>query len=244
MYKIFSVLFSFLVTGCTAQKVSSVRYDSEILHIESVTENVYRHVSYLDVPDFGKVPCNGLIFLTKNGAIVFDTPTTDAASAELIQWIRKEQSKDIKAIVINHFHEDCLGGLQEFHNAGIKSYANNRTIALAKENKSPVPENGFEDKLELHIDNKNTITEFFGAGHSGDNVVSYIPSERTLFGGCMIKEIGAGKGNMADADVEQWPNTVQRIKQKITDIKIVVPGHGNPGGPELFDYTIRLFQQE
>ncbi len=72
---------------------------------------------------------------------------------------------------------------------------------------------------------------------------TYIPGEKVLFGGCLIKEVGAGKGNLGDANTEEWPDTVRKIKQAYPEVKYVVPGHGKVGGLELLDYTIGRFEE-
>jgi metallo-beta-lactamase class B len=64
-----------------------------------------------------------------------------------------------------------------------------------------------------------------------------------IFGGCLIKEVGAGKGNLADANTIDWSNTVRKIRDEYPDVKRIVPGHGQPGGIELLDYTIKLFDK-
>ncbi len=68
------------------------------------------------------------------------------------------------------------------------------------------------------------------------------PLEDIMFGGCLIKEEGAGKGNLAEANVEEWPNTVRKVKMKYPEVKKIIVGHGKSGGIELLDYTIKLFE--
>ncbi len=65
-----------------------------------------------------------------------------------------------------------------------------------------------------------------------------------MFGGCLIKESGAGKGNLEDANTTDWSLTVTKLKEKYPTTKTVIPGHGKSGGTELLDYTIQLFQQK
>ncbi|UOB19348.1 subclass B1 metallo-beta-lactamase [Abyssalbus ytuae] len=240
MKKIATLLALAAFMGCKAQNTPSTSCCQDV-KIKPLTENVYIHISYLNIPGYGTFPSNGLIFFNKKEAIVFDTPVDDNASAQLINWITATQQATIKAVVINHFHDDCLGGLKEFHANGIPSYASNETIRLAKQHNEILPKYGFDNTLELKAGNKTTITRFFGAGHTVDNVVSYIPSEETLFGGCLVKEINAGKGNLADANIQQWPHTIQKIKDHYPQLQYVIPGHGKHGGTELLDYTITLF---
>lgn len=239
---LFAILFLF--QNCIFQKEISNGLESELLQIKPLSENVFVHISYLETNDFGKVACNGMIFFDKKEAIVFDTPVDDEASKKLINWIEKEQKKKIKAVVVTHFHNDCLGGLQEFHDSNIKSYANQKTIQLVKQNQETVfPQNGFKDQMELQIGQQDVLVKFFGEGHTKDNVIAYIPSEKAMFGGCLLKTLNAGKGYLGDANVAEWSNTVQKIKAEIPNLDIVVPGHGKSGGSELLDYTIQLFEE-
>ncbi len=192
--------------------------------------------------DFGKVPCNGLIVRNNNEAIVFDTPTNQTISEELIKCVKEKLYCKINAIIPTHFHKDCLGGLKAFDENDIPSYAYFKTIELAKENNFEVPKNGFRDSINLRVGNENITSKFLGEGHTKDNVIGYFPSENIMFGGCLIKELGAGKGNLTDANVEEWSGTVKRIKKEYPKVKIIVPGHGEYGDKKLLDYTIKLFK--
>lgn len=50
-----------------------------------------------------------------------------------------------------------------------------------------------------------------------------------MFGGCLIKESGASKGYLGDANVNAWSGTVEKVKTAYSAVKIVVPGHGDYG---------------
>lgn len=216
----------------------------EALDIIQLTDSVFQHTSYLEVSGYGRVPCNGLIFFSGNKAIIFDTPVDDDASESLINWVQEVHHKRIVAVVVHHFHNDCLGGLNTFHQQAIPSYAFAKTIALAQDKNEPIPMHGFEDSLVLKIGNQTVLVKYFGPGHTEDNVVSYLPSAGVLFGGCLVKETGGGKGNLADANEIAWPGTVQSVLDTFPQAQIVVPGHGKAGGKELLEYTINLFAQE
>ncbi len=233
------VLLIHILLGCNPNKQTYNSYESETLKIEQINENIFVHISYLETKNYGKYPCNGMVYIKDNEAIIFDTPTNNKASAELINWIG---NKAIKAVVVTHFHDDCLGGLEEFHSKNIRSFSTIRTIELAKNNnKNVLPQTGFKDKLKLKIGNEVVYANYYGEGHTKDNIVGVIPSEKTLFGGCLIKELNSSKGNLVDASTENWARTVERIKSEFPEIINVVPGHGKIGGIELLDYTIKLF---
>ncbi|HLO79537.1 MAG TPA: subclass B1 metallo-beta-lactamase, partial [Chitinophagaceae bacterium] len=208
-------------------------YKSNDLIITQIDENSFEHTSFLQTNDFGNVPCNGLIVRNKKEVIVFDTPTKDKSSEELIKWIKETLHCKINAIIPTHFHDDCLGGLLAFDQHGIPSYANFKTIELAKANNLVVPKNSFRDSLILKVGDENIIAKFFGEGHTKDNVVGYFPGDNILFGGCLIKEINAGKGFLGDANLTDWSGTVEKIKQAYPNLKTVVPGHGEYGNQKL-----------
>jgi metallo-beta-lactamase class B len=238
------VLLFALITGCTSTGKDSYNYTSDQLKIKSLGTNIFVHISYLVTNDFGKVECNGMVYLHGDEAIVFDTPTDDKAASELIDWIEVKQGKKIKAVVVTHFHEDCLGSLKQFHDNETMSYALSNTIELARDAGVEVlPISGFDHHIEFTVGGEPIYATYYGAGHTKDNIVGYVPNEQTLFGGCLIKTLNAGKGYLGDAHVQEWPTTVEAIKKNLPQIKRVIPGHGNEGGKELLDYTIELFRK-
>jgi metallo-beta-lactamase class B len=218
---------------------------TEGLTLIPLNNNIYQHVSDLATTDFGKVKCNGLIYINKKDAIICDTPATEALSEDLLNWMAKNHPNvTIKAVIVNHFHADCLAGLRLFHRAGIKSYAHNLAPELLKLKKdtSQIPQHLFSESLEIKVGNKKVVNYYAGEAHTRDNIITWIPSENIIFGGCMVKSMNATKGNLEDANVKEWSNTIRKIKLKYPDASTIVPGHGDAGGQELLDYTITLFE--
>ncbi|WP_273007332.1 CHM family subclass B1 metallo-beta-lactamase [Chryseobacterium sp.] len=246
MKHIFIILFSFMLLRCSSQHAEKFRakeiYKSENLIITQISENSFIHTSFKQTNDFGNVPCNGLIVKNNDETIVFDTPTNDKDSEELIQWITGTLHSKINAVIPTHFHDDSMGGLQAFHNHNIPSYSYSKTIELGKENNFVVPKNSFNNFITLKVGNEEVIAKFFGEGHTRDNTVGYFPSENILFGGCLLKELEASKGYLGDANVSAWSSTVEKVKKEYSNVKIVIPGHGECGDKKLLDYTIKLFK--
>ncbi len=226
------LLFSYCATG---------QYISDRLLVNKLSENTFIHTSYLQTDDFGKVPCNGLLVRNGQHVAIFDTPTNDSSSIELIRWVKEVLKCQIVAVVPTHFHNDCLGGLAAFHAAGIPSLANEKTIELAQKNQMVVPQKEFRGSTSLSVGTQQVLLNFFGEGHTRDNVVAYLPSEQVLFGGCLIKEMGANKGYLGDANLSAWSATVSKLQQAYPQIKHVVPGHGAAGDSKLLEYTRQLF---
>lgn len=237
---LFFMFFALIITNCNAQE-AEILYKSDNLIIKQLSKNVFQHISYFNSETFGRVECNGMIVKDGNETVIFDTPIDDKSSGELIGWIKNKLHATINAVIPTHFHEDCLGGLKEFNKNNIPSYASNKTIELAKKNGYSTPEHGFDTTLILSVGKQKVYAKFFGEGHTKDNVVGYFPKENAMFGGCLIKEMDATKGYLGDANTEAWSTTVQKVKKAYPKAKIVIPGHGETGGRELLDYTIKLF---
>lgn len=217
---------------------------SDSLQIIPLSEHVFIHVTDFVSAKLGRVPCNGLIYVSGNEAVIMDTPSSVGLSVHLLDWFKKTfPGVVIKAVVINHFHADCLGGLSAFHEAGATSYSHALTPDLLKQKNDPypLPEANFDQTLVLNIGGKKVISRFVGEAHTRDNIVTWIEDEKILFGGCMVKTLNADKGNVADANVKTWAATIENVKKEFPSLKFVVPGHGSHGGVELLDYTIKLF---
>jgi len=238
-------LFFLILIGAVLSRCSPSNeiYKSDLIEIWKLTKNTFIHTSYLQTNDFGKVPCNGLVYINGNEAMVFDTPTTDTASSELIHWVETTYGVSIKTVFISHSHEDCLGGLQAFHKAGIPALAHEETIQLSKDSRKEIPTTSFTDQHRTPIGNAYVISLFLGQGHTVDNSVSYIEAEKVLFGGCLIKALNANEGYTGEANLPQWSTTVLNVKNRFTDVKYVVPGHGESGDVDLLEYTIKLFEK-
>jgi glyoxylase-like metal-dependent hydrolase (beta-lactamase superfamily II) len=78
-----------------------------------------------------------------------------------------------------------------------------------------------------------------GPAHSQDNVVVHLPSRGILFGGCMLK-VGDTLGYLGDASLATWDAALAHVRA--LGASVVVPGHGQVGGPEIIENTSRLLR--
>ena len=238
---IVGILFLCISLGiitCEKQEENKRIKISDDIELIKLSKKVYVHTSTMEVPHWGKVDANGLIFVDGNEAFLFDTPWNDIQTETLINWISNTLSAKVTTFVPGHWHGDNLGGLGYLHSIGVKSYANQITIDLAEVNGMPVPQYGFIDLLELNLNDHKVYCYYFGGAHSADNIVIWIPSDEILFGGCMIRDINStGLGNTSDAKVEEWLPTIEKVIVNFPNAKIVIPGHGQIGGIELLEHT-------
>lgn len=230
----------FWLTAYSQVPIKRIKINND-LEIIQLTQNTYIHISYANFTGYGRVASNGVIFTEGTKAFLFDTPPTELLTKQLVDWIERSMNFKIIGFVPNHWHSDCIGGLKYLQTIGVESYANQITIDIAKAKNLPVPKHGFKDSLTLNIGNREIKCYYFGAAHSMDNIVVWIPSEQVLFAGCMVKELKSKNlGNTVDGDLVGYPQTIEKVLQKFPEAKIVIPGHGDFGGINLITHTKEL----
>lgn len=212
-----------------------VRQVSENLNLIKLSAQTYMHSCENN---------NGLVYINNKEAIIISTPDSDQETQNLIDWVRNEGKAKIVGYVIDRWHPDAMEGLDVVKQNHIKSYAYELTRQIAGQKKLPVPDVGFDPKLDIEVGNSRVICHFLGEAHTADGIVVWVPDEKILFGGNGIRNLNGWVGNIADANLGAWSETARNIKDKYGDADVVVPGHGNYGGIELIDYTIDLYKHQ
>lgn len=239
--KIVCVLFFSFCNSVSNAQIIPITQDLELLKL---SDHSYIHTSTILLENGKRFLCNGFVYLNNGEAYIFDSPANDKTTEALIHWLHQEQKVTIKGVVFNHFHSDCTEGINIFKEYNIQCIASKKTAIFMHQKKYDTPDHIFDNSEQLKLVNKIIINTTFGEAHTKDNIVSYFPNEKILFGGCMIKSLNASKGNLADANINEWSRTVTKIKKAYPDIEVVVPGHGAYGDQSLLDYTISLFNTE
>ena len=237
------LLGSFL-TGMTCRRADlSPVFISKDVYLVKMKEGVYRHVSFIQLQNGTSFPCNGLVYVHDKEALIFDTPVTAQGTKDLLRWLEEQELVPV-GLVANHYHEDCTKGLDQFVSRGTEIYMNIRTQNLLKNQLKHIEVNAFDSLQQISLGEKTVLNRYFGPAHSQDNIVSYLKDEKVLFGGCQVKSMGASKGNLADANTDLWPTSIESIQVTFPNVVWVVPGHGDPGGVELLEYSRELFLNE
>lgn len=206
---------------------------SDNLKLSKLTENTYLHTGNDN---------NGIVFADHGEAIIVSTPDSEKETLNLINWVRNNLKLKIVGYIIDRWHPDAMGGIKAVHDAGIKTYSNELTQKIAKDKGLPVPQIGFFPLLELKVGKEKIICNYLGPAHTEDGIVVWIPKDRILFGGNEVRSTGFGIGNIGDADLSEWSNTIEKVKEVYGTAKMVIPGHGKYGGAELLDFTIDLYK--
>jgi cyclase len=87
----------------------------------------------------------------------------------------------------------------------------------------PIPPNvTVRNKMTLFRGSREIQILFFGRGHTGGDVVVYLPKEKVLFSGDLFVP---NLGFMGDGYLDEWIVTLDELKK--LDFETVVPGHGD-----------------
>ena len=224
------ILFSFISIFINSYG-QEIKVSNDLV-ITKLSENVFIHTCDNS---------NGIIYVNNGEAVIVSTPPSDAATSELIKWTKTNLKAKIIGYVIDMWHPDAMEGLDVVQKLKIKSYAYEGTRKIAKEKGLPVPDIGFDPKLELKVGDGKIVCRYFGPTHTSDGIVVWIPEEKILFGSNGVRNYNGWVGNIGDANLSEWSKTIEKVKKAFGDAKIVIPGHGKYGGPELLDYTIKLY---
>jgi metallo-beta-lactamase class B len=229
------------VNGQSNNKIL-IDQDIQLIHLQ---DSVYIHVTWHYNDEFGRFPSNGLILIKNGQALMIDTPMDNEKTGRLTRFLKDSMSVDVAKLIIGHFHDDCMGGLEYLQSLLIESIANSMTVEKCKEIGLPIPSTPFTDSLTIDFNGEQIDCRYFGAGHTFDNITVWIPDKKILFGGCLIKSMySEGLGNLSDAVLDEWDMTVKKVLKQYPGVHIVIPGHGNYGGSELLTHSIELVEKE
>jgi len=173
-----------------------------------------------------------------------EAQATPVMAKALIEKIRTVTAKPIKYLVLSHYHAVRVLGASAFEGAEIICSA--KTLEMIQERgeqdfKSETdrfprlfrsvesiphltyPTLTFETAMTINLGNRIVELKHLGAGHTRGDIVAWVPDCNALFSGDLL-EYGATP-YCGDAQLEEWPQTLQKIKA--LGAVCAVPGRGN-----------------
>ncbi len=179
--------------------------------------------------------------VTDEGVVVVDTQLIPFFANEMIKEIKAITDKPIKYVINTHWHTDHVGGNEAFFpQARIISHEFTRKIIAKRrkeqeegkvdeslkqlgEFKFTPPDITFDENMTLHMGGKVIELKFFGGGHSGGDIVVYLPKGKVVFSGDLFSK-GSGLPNYRDdSNIDKLIKSLR--KMQTLDIEKIVPGH-------------------
>jgi metallo-beta-lactamase class B len=202
------------------------------VEVRRLTPSVWLHVTYGD--HHHNIATNGLLVETRQGTVLIDSGWNDAQAARLFDFAATRLHRPISDVIVTHAHRDRIGGVGEALRRGARVHALVRTIEHAHQRGQAVPDVATPERAALTVGGVALELLFPGAGHTDDNLVVWLPRDRVLYGGCLLKSAAATDlGNIADADLAAWPASLHRVVEAFPHAAVVVPGHDTLGGDPL-----------
>ncbi len=240
------LLSSFAVLAATALFVA--RSDAKPETVQQIAPGVWFREG--DLQNLGH--CNNIIIEMKDYLIVVDANFPSGARAALAD-AKRVSSKPVKYVFDTHHHGDHAYGNSIWTDAGATTLAYKGVAEEMKRNEpaawqaaakqrqdvrelnrsGPEPPKQTFDKPDFVLNDGSRKVEFhfFGWAHTRGDGFVYLPAEQIL---CTGDAVANGPHNYTgDGNIANWPNVVRRA-QKLK-VKTVLPGHGEPGGPEVLE---------
>lgn len=179
-------------------------------------------------------PANGLVVEQPGGSVLIDTGYDPAQGEVLLEWSARTLKAPIAKAVATHFHRDRTGGVPGLDHHKVPTFAHPLTYELANTHAAPVPRPLRDFTGETHAFADGVELFFPGAGHTWDNIAVWLAGPQILFGGCFLKgETSQDLGNLADADLDGWSSSLERLAARYPQRKVVIPGHGTLSGDAI-----------
>lgn len=242
-----ATLIAFVATACLSGRPAL----AEVNKAEKIAPDVYFHEGDIK----GKGHCN-------NGWIVFDDyvlvidANFPSGAQEIIPKIKAITDKPIRFAFDTHHHGDHAYGNQVWVENGATPVAHVGVVEEMKKYETGLYGNkpgrwedtakGRKDvaasKLKpptllyrtdmIFDDGKHRVELlYFGVAHTHGDGWAWLPNEKILFTGDAC--VNGAYNFMGDGNSEQWIKTLEAVKK--LGAKVVCPGHGPMGGPELLE---------
>lgn len=209
------------------------------LSIKPLTENFYVHITY-GVFANTIVPANGLV-VNGDSVLLIDTGWDTIQLRQIMEWTKINLHKPIAYCIVTHFHEDRASGIAMLQQYGVKVFALKATDEKLVKEYGRHADIVLPEDSTFNIGNLIVTTYYPGAGHTKDNVVIWFPQQKILFGGCLVKSSEVTDlGNLADADVKQWPASIKNVMRRFGNAEYIIPGHQSWTDKNSLQHTYNL----
>ncbi|GAB3714503.1 BcII family subclass B1 metallo-beta-lactamase [Spirosoma flavus] len=232
-----TILTLFLLRYSQAQSVPKLK-------VTPLNKQVFVHTTY-GMYNNAAVPSNGLIIKTNNGVVLvdsgWDSDTNTDNTRQILRWVADSLHQPVRMCIVTHAHDDRVGGIRALQKAGVRVVSTKLTAQNAVKRGYPSPEPILPNDTTFTIGNQPIRPYFPGAGHTDDNIVVWLPNQRILYGGCLVKSVAVfGMGNLADANLTVWPQSMRNVIKEFGSARVVVPGHEDWGDAKALEHTLQL----
>lgn len=212
--------------------------------LEELAEGIF---AYLQPPG-GWCMSNSGFLLGPDAVTLVDTAATERRARALRAAIASVTARPPRTLVNTHHHGDHTYGNGVFApeaviigHDGCPARIREQGMLLTQlwtqvewgQVEIVPPSVTFSDRLTLYAGGRRVELYHFGPAHTTDDVVAFVPDEGVLFCGDIV--FNGGTPFVLMGSVAGTLHVLDRLRA--LGARTVMPGHGDVGGPELFDRT-------
>jgi metallo-beta-lactamase class B len=204
--------------------------------------------------DYAKT--NSLIYIGQSHVTVIGASWTPDTARELAARIANITDAPIREVIDTSPDPEWSGGNGYWKQIGAKILAMQVTTDLLartwaasaadfRRNHPTYPQVPLVLPTESHrerfeLQNGSIQAFYLGPSHTAGDIFVYFPHERVLDAGSILKE---QLGNMAKADVKEYPHTLHKLQALHLAIDTIISGHWSPvHGPDLVERYLQLLR--
>jgi cyclase len=238
---------SFLIGGTACAAASARLVRPQGAGLRAIVPGVWFYQS--DFLTTGQ--CNSVVIERKNDFVIVDANSPGGAVAIQAE-VHRLSSKPVRYVLLTHHHGDHIYGNALWTRAGAVTVAHKNMVgelarleparwrmAAARDpemaglgDAPEAPRQTFDgSQWVLDGDDRRIEVHSFGAAHTRDDVVVYLPREQVLCTGDMA--LNTALNSFVDSDFRHWPKALSAASQ--LRAQYILPGHGAPGGVEILE---------
>lgn len=204
--------------------------------VEEVADHVFAYVQ----PDGTWWINNTGFIIGSDGVVAIDTCATERRTRRFLDHVSQRTQAPVRVVVNTHHHGDHTHGNYLTHPAAIVAHERCRTAMMATGIQTydgifgdPPPDWGnlqlappmltFAEHMHVHTGDMTIELHYIGGpAHTTNDVVAWLPEQRTLFSGDLV--FNGGTPFVLMGSVAGALGAIDRLRR--FDADVIVPGHG------------------
>jgi metallo-beta-lactamase class B len=199
---------------------------------------------------------NYLVHIGTSSVTVIGAAWSPDTAEMLTQEIRKVTDKPVDDVILPDHDPEYAGGSSYWKGIGANIISTELTEQVLKRDwakavdftrkyfptypRVPLVLPTTIYKTDFTLENGNMHGFYLGPSHNADDIFVYFPKEKVLCAGSILKE---RLGNLAFANLAEYPKTLQKLQQLHLNIDRIVSGHWSAvHGPELIDQYLTMLR--
>ena len=199
---------------------------------------------------------NYVVYIGTSSVTVVGAGWSPDTAEMLAQEIRKVTDKPVNDVILPDHDPEYAGGSSYWKGIGANIISTELTEQVLKRDwakavdftrkyfptypRVPLVLPTTIYKTDFTLENGDMHGFYLGPSHNADDIFVYFPKEKVLYAGSILKE---RLGNLAFANLEEYPKTLQKLQQLHLNIDRIVSGHWSAvHGPELIDQYLKMLR--